>query len=292
MGKLNVRELSPVFGVEVIGLEPKIPLDAETLRELRGLFDKYGLVLFRDLDIDLKVQTYLSWALIGREMPADAAAAAPRGDKGGYYVSNREPDSGAPFGRLLYHSDMMWRDDAYQLLSLYGVEVEEPTTPTMFVSAANGWKTLPANLRARVEGRFAEHGHDATYNDRGGGDGEVLVATFDHEERVRLPIGHRHPRTGETLLYVCQQFTLGIADMAKADSEALLEELFQHLYKPENTYAHQWRKGDLVLWDNLALQHARPNVKVEGPARTLRKTFAPMVPGLKSPPPKLSQLAG
>jgi alpha-ketoglutarate-dependent taurine dioxygenase len=291
MSNISVREVSPVFGVEVSGLEPRTPLDAETLRELRGLFDKYGLVLIRDLDIDLNFQTYLSWNLIGREMPSDPAAAAPRGDRGGYYVSNREPDSGAPFGRLLYHSDAMWRDDASELLSLYGVEVEEPSTPTMFVSAAHGWRTLPADLRARVEERSAEHGHDATYNDRGGGDGEVLVAKFDSDERVRLPIGHRHPRTGETLLYVCQQFTLGVADMAKADSEALLEELFRHLYKPENTYAHQWRKGDLVLWDNLALQHARPNVKVEGPARTLRKTMAP-ISNMKSPPPRLSLLAG
>jgi alpha-ketoglutarate-dependent taurine dioxygenase len=64
----------------------------------------------------------------------------------------------------------------------------------------------------------------------------------------------------------------------------LLEALFEHLYAPEDkVLAHHWRTGDLVLWDNLALQHARPNVGIEGPTRTLRKTFAP-------PPPRSDRI--
>jgi taurine dioxygenase len=209
--------------------------------------------------------------LIGQQ----GAAGEPDAPMREYMVSNKRPGAGAPVGRLLYHSDMMWREDISQLLSLYGVEVEEPSTPTMFVSAAHAWRTLPEHLRARVEGRFAEHGQDATYQDRAGGDADVLTATFKDDERLKLPIGHRHPRTGATLLYVCQQMTHGVADLSRAESEALLEELFEHLYRPEFVIQHRWRKGDLVAWDNIALQHARPNVKAEGPARTLRKTFAP-----------------
>jgi alpha-ketoglutarate-dependent taurine dioxygenase len=83
--------------------------------------------------------------------------------------------------------------------------------------------------------------------------------------------------------------TSGIADLPKAESEALLEELFQHLYAPENVIEHHWRKDDLAIWDNLALQHARPNVEAEGPARTLRKTFAPMPEFLKTKTPQFGQ---
>jgi alpha-ketoglutarate-dependent taurine dioxygenase len=129
--------------------------------------------------------------------------------------------------------------------------------------------------RGRIEGRFAIHAQDATYQQRAGGDADVLVAKFAEEETIRLPVGHRHPRTGETLLFVAQQMTQRIDDMEPAESEALLEELFNHLYRPENVVEHHWREHDLVLWDNIALQHARPNITIEGPARTLRKTFAP-----------------
>ena len=55
----------------------------------------------------------------------------------------------------------------------------------------------------------------------------------------------------------------------------MLEELFAHLYAPENVFEHEWRQGDLVVWDNIAAQHARGNVEMEGPERSLRKVIAP-----------------
>jgi taurine dioxygenase len=275
MAELKLRELNPTLGVEVSGLNPRIPIDESTGRALRNLFDERGLLVFRDLDIDLAFQTSLSGMLIGEKPQSGDVAGVTGGALIEYYVSNKEPGGGAPFGRLLYHSDMMWSENAFQALSLYGVEVEQPSVPTMFVSATHAWRTLPENLRARVSGRFAEHGHDATYKERAGGDADVLVSTFKTEETVRLPIGHRHPRTGQTILYVCQQMTHGIADMLPDDSEELLQALFDHLYASERVVEHHWRSGDLVIWDNLAVQHARPNVGSDGPTRTLRKVFAP-----------------
>jgi taurine dioxygenase len=41
------------------------------------------------------------------------------------------------------------------------------------------------------------------------------------------------------------------------------------------TWQQDWRKGDFVMWDNFAIQHARGEVKSEGPPRTLRKVIAP-----------------
>ena len=60
------------------------------------------------------------------------------------------------------------------------------------------------------------------------------------------------------------------------ESEALLQELFAHLYGPANTFEHAWRSGDLVAWDNLAVQHARGPVQQDGPTRTLRKVISPI----------------
>jgi taurine dioxygenase len=284
MAELVVRDLTPTFGAEISGLDPAIPLEGETLQRLRDLFDERGLLLFRDIHVDRAFQYYLSYALIGREPPAQDPTNNPKRES---LVSNKEENGIAPFGRLLWHTDMMWCEDACELLSLYGLDVGQPSPPTLFVSAANAWKTLPADLRARVEGRIAEHVHDVSY-ERSGGDANVMTAKFDDDDCTRLSIAHRHPRTGQTLLFVCQQMTSGIADMPRAESEELLEALFQHLYAPQNVFAHEWRKNDLVIWDNLALQHARPNVQAEGPPRTLRKTFAPMPPSLMTRLPQFA----
>jgi taurine dioxygenase len=79
--------------------------------------------------------------------------------------------------------------------------------------------------------------------------------------------------------------TARIEGLSDDESEALLEELFAHLYRPEAVFEHDWRQGDLVVWDNLAAQHARGNVKLQGPERTLRKVLAPVqrVEGLARP---------
>ena len=145
-----------------------------------------------------------------------------------FYVSNKEQDGGAPFGRLLFHSDMMWSEHTFQVLSLYGVEVEPPASPTIFASAADGWATLPDDLRAEVESSAAVQGHDEA--DRAN-DPNVLVSTFTDLPTRTTPVALPHPRTGDTVLYVSQQMTQSIDGMEADESEALLERLFAHLYR-------------------------------------------------------------
>lgn len=274
MSKLTVKNLGPIFGSEVSGLEPRIPLDDETIRTLRALFDERGLLVFPNIKADIKFQTYLSELLIGNDVP-DPNALRIKDD---FMISNREPKGAAPYGRLLYHSDQMWSaKDRVDLISLYGKDVGQPATPTMFVSAVNAWDTLPEDLRARVKDRFAVQHYDVdTYRKRAAGDPDVLISTYQTgEDFVTTPIAFRHPRTGRTILYVCQQTTQKIVGMSPEESDEVLEALLNHLYAPGKEFAFPWHEGDLIVWDNLALQHARPNVTVEGPARTLRKTLAP-----------------
>jgi alpha-ketoglutarate-dependent taurine dioxygenase len=274
MTEIKTRKLNPAFGLEVTGLAPRVPLDAETCATLRKLFDESGLLLFRDMADDLKFQTYLSEILLGKEVPDPDALALNT-----CYISNKEPAGAAPFGRLLYHSDQMWSStDRVDVLSLYGKEVEPPVSPTLFVSAVEAWDTLPENLRARAKDCVALQCYDVdTYKKRAAGDLDVLVSTYGGGDAfVITPIAYPHPRTGRTILYVCQQTTQKIEGVSADESDELIDALLDHMYAPGKEIAHHWRQGDLVIWDNLTLQHARPNVATGGPVRTLRKTLAPL----------------
>jgi alpha-ketoglutarate-dependent taurine dioxygenase len=293
MGELQLRELTPEFGTEITGLDAVAALgDAGTCTSLRQQFDTRGVLIFRDLDIDEITQANLIRMLIGIGPlgPGETPSGRPNGDT--FYVSNKEEKGGAPYGRLLYHSDMMWSDHTFQVLSLYAIEVEPPVTPTIFASGVHGWATLPDDLRARVEPLAAIQGHAEQERARAGDDPDVLVSTFENAQMRTTPIGIRHPRTGETVLYVSQQQTREIDGLPESESEALLEELFSHLYRAEALYEHDWRNGDLVAWDNIAIQHARPNVTLEGPVRTLRKVFAPIPPRSAKPTPPRFAKAG
>ena len=70
--------------------------------------------------------------------------------------------------------------------------------------------------------------------------------------------------------------TREVVELPPGESEELLEELFAHLYAPDLVYEHTWSDGDLVVFDNVALQHARGDVERDGPSRTLRKVIAPV----------------
>jgi taurine dioxygenase len=272
---MQVRDLMPMYGTEISGLDPSsASQDGEQRRELQGLFDRRGLLVFKGLDLDQLGQTNLARTLIDMplldELPEGRMGADP------FYVSNKREDGGAPYGRLLFHSDTMWSDDPIKVLSLYAIEVEQPAVPTVFTSTVHGWNTLSEDLRARVAGLHATHGHDDRYPEREMDDDDVLRMTFAEAKTATTPIAHRHPRTGQTMLYVSQQITMQIDELSSDDSEALLQDLFAHLYKPEFLYEHPWEDGDLVAWDNQAIQHARPNLTREGATRTLRKVFVPM----------------
>lgn len=272
MVDFEVHELAPTLGAQITGFDPNAELDDETCRVLREVFDDRSVLLFRDIDISLEQQTRLCRMLIGEPFDeAPAASARP----GPYYVSNKEPDSGAPFGRLAFHVDLMWSPDVFQLLSLYAVEVEQPAASTVFTSSVEAWRNLPDDLRARVDGLRAVHGDGSDYTVRLDGGKEALVVAFETADTVTLPIAYPHPRTGQILLYVSEFNTQRIEGLPPEESADLLKELYAHLYDPSRCVEHNWRNGDLVIFDNIATQHARGNVELEGPTRTLRKVFAP-----------------
>jgi alpha-ketoglutarate-dependent taurine dioxygenase len=288
MGELKVRDLHPAFGAEIRGLEPRIPLDAATLQQLQQIYNERSVLVFPDLDIDEDFQRYLVFALIGEEAPKDRPENVHR--NGPMLVSNKEEGGAAPYGRLLFHCDTMWADTPQPLLSLYGLEVGQPSVPTMFVSMVHGWDTLPEELKERVKGLRARHGHENYYPNRGGDD-DVIDAFYDEEVSTVTPVARVHPRTGKTTLYVSQQVTMNILDLDADENEALLEELFAHLYAPDHILQHDWKTGDLVIWDNQAAQHARGNVNLDGPERTLRKVFGPMVySGVQTKVPSFSKI--
>jgi alpha-ketoglutarate-dependent taurine dioxygenase len=278
LSQLEARDLTPAFGTEIVGFEPQKPLDAETCAFLRDAFDRRGVLLFRDLDIDHAYQVYLATMLIRKEHLADGSAPGVTPIEDTFYISNERPNSAAPYGRLQFHSDTMWADNPFEVLSLYGVNIEQPVVPTTYVSATRAWATLPEELRARVDGREALHTAGEV---RRGDLTDVALTTVAKPPSTTMPIGRRHPRTGETILYICEQMTKEVVDLPPDESEQLLDELFAHLYDPEHHLNHYWREGDLVVWDNEAVQHARPNVDNDGPARTLRKVAFPL--------PKLSR---
>jgi alpha-ketoglutarate-dependent taurine dioxygenase len=267
------RALAQDFGAEVTGFEARFPLDPPERVELQDAFDRFGLLVFRDIELDNPGQIQLSKMLVRRDAEADGGSLPDDPTPGNWYVSNEKEDAAAPYGRLQFHADGMWAKEPFEVISLYGQRVEQPAVPTTFVSAVRAWKTLPDDLRARIAGLEVLHTAGAV----GRGDlADVLPISVERAPTTVKPLVLSHPRTGVSLLYACEQMTREVVGLDPRASEDLLTRLFAHMCDPPARLDHHWRERDFVVWDNIAVQHARPNVSINGPKRTLRKAAHPL----------------
>jgi alpha-ketoglutarate-dependent taurine dioxygenase len=272
VAKLEIRQLTPSVGAEIIGFNPRGEIDDATWQVLSKTFDDRGVLVFRDIDLDTPMQHRIAEVL---QVGGDLSKAKDENSRQFSLVSNKEPGGGSPYGRLLFHSDMMWSDVADQVATLYALDAAQPPTPTVFTSTTYAWRTLPEDLRARVKDARARHQSGQQGRGNSAYEEELIQPKWNTLFDTATPVALPHPRTGQVMLYVGEQHTREIVGLPKEQSDELLDALFAHLYRPEHLLEHHWRTGDLVVWDNQATQHGRPYVTGDGPARTLRKIHAP-----------------
>ncbi len=137
---------------------------------------------------------------------------------------------------------------------LYALEVPTlhglPLGDTEFASAQAAWEALPDAMRHRIEGRQAVF--DFTGRKRAFPPTPTEIA---RNPPVRHPIVRTHPYTGRRCLYVMRDDCTAIEGMDAVESEAMIAALAEHIIKPAFIYRHQWRAGDVLMWDNCTVQH-------------------------------------
>jgi taurine dioxygenase len=255
---MPLRKLEP-FGVE-IGDSLSSLLDLSGTSSLRRALARHHLVVLRGSELDDDTQVQLT-AQLGRVM-REPATEQPRS-----FVSNVREGAVAPSGELVWHQDGAFLQRPFPAIALYGVDVEPDAAPTLFASNARAFALLPPPTRARVQGLQARHVFTsdlaASYT-RSAFDERGTAFSAEH------PVVMHEPTTGAPFLYVNGLMTSVITD-AGEPCEGMLEELLGTIYDDGNVVEHHWSTGDLVIWDNLAVQHRRPAATSDA-VRDLRRT--------------------
>lgn len=191
------------------------------------------------------------------------------------YVSNSRPDGIIREGPLLFHSDFAFTPHPVSIISLHALEVPADGSPTMWADAAAAVDRLPRDLRTRLEGLSVCNCFDML----GEGDHRMRLAEIDpRSPRTVHPVIAPHPRTGRPVVMANAMHTDAIIGLPEAESEALLADLFAVLYDESHLYEHRWSVGDLVVWDNVALHHARGDVGTDEPRTLQRVTVGEFTP--------------
>ena len=257
--KLDVVPLNPYIGAEIRGIDLRQTPDDDTVKAVYQAWLDHLVLIFPGQDLSqedlLRATTYF-----GRTGHLDRPAKyhPPGFSKmlpGIMLISNirenGEPIGALPDGEMMFHHDMIHKDVPSKATLLYSVEIPSYGGNTLFASGYAAYDTLDPALRERLEGKRALHHYNYGSTQRGD---ERGVEAFN--ECVH-PVFRTQEDTGRKAVYVNRLMTVKIIDMDPAESDALLGALFDHAEKSEFVYAHDWRKGDLLLWDNRCSSHAR-----------------------------------
>jgi alpha-ketoglutarate-dependent 2,4-dichlorophenoxyacetate dioxygenase len=265
---LTFRRLHPHFVAEASPVDLRRVRDPETLAAIRGGMDEHAVLVFRDqpftdaeqldfaqrLDGVLHTKLGIS-ALQKNRFGNEALGDISNLDENGEIMRSDNRRRMYGLGNRLWHTDASFQDPAGRYSMLSAKVVPPVDADTEYADMRAAYDALPDNEKARLEGLRVHH--SIAYSR------QTLGFEFSESEQDALkgaihPLVRTIPRSKRRSLYVASHASR-IVDWPVPEGRLLLRELIEHATRPEFVYRHQWRVGDLVIWDNRATMHrARP----------------------------------
>src|ERR1700680_5156639 len=173
-------------------------------------------------------------------------------------VENGKPIGSLGDGEAVWHADMTYVDVPPKAAVLHALEVPPPEAGgnTYFANMFQAYETLPADLKKAAGGRIAVH--DASRNSAG-----ILRKGYKEVTDVRETVGAHHPlvrtdpKTMRKALFLGRRPSAYVLGLEVAESEALLDALWAHATQPRFAMCHEWKVGDVLMWNNLSVLHRR-----------------------------------
>ncbi len=257
---ISIVPLHPVIGAEIRGVDLTKPLDEGTKAAVRKAFEDHVVVIFRGQDLEDEHQI-AAGEIFGkvsiRKRPAVGNLPGGDYDTPFMYVTNIV-ENGKPLGafgdgEMWFHHDTSYYPEPHRATMLYAQKLTTWGGETCFANQYKAYEMIPRALRDKLEGRKVLQVHDYKRRERLNLDVIDLSQVRHHEQ----PIFVTHPKTGRKSLYVSRLMTTRIEGLPKAESEAILEQLFDISEHSSIVYEHSWKLGDLVAWDNWCSIHMR-----------------------------------
>ena len=264
---ISVRPLHPLFVGEVSGVDTGKPIDAATAAALNDAIDRYAVLVFRGQELDDEREMAFALNFGELEIPRSGVAGGKRRlraeiadisnlDENHRLRGRDDPRRFDQLGNRLWHTDGSFRRVPAALSMLYAHRVPKPGPEgkgeTEFADMRAAYDALDEAMKARIDGLIAMH--DIAWSRAQLGFTDLLFG----EKNVLPPVPQRlvrtHPGSKRKVLYVAAH-ACEIVGWPIPEGRLLLRELIEHATVREFVYRHEWREGDLVIWDNRATMH-------------------------------------
>jgi taurine dioxygenase len=251
----TITPLSEHTGAEVNGIDLTQPVDAATRRRLNQTFIDRLVLVFRDQRLTPH-QLLAAVGLFGEVFPQHNSRFALPECPLVHYISNQDfyPDGRRYIPGEGFHTDHSNATSPPKATVLHAVSLPDRGGDTQFVNMHIAYDGLTEDMKERLDGLRAIHVYQSRHSTR-----KLMELSAERRDRVPEavihPIVRTHPESGRKAIYINPIRIEGIVGMPEAKALALLADLLEHATQPKYQYRHEWRPGDIVMWDNRALLH-------------------------------------
>jgi taurine dioxygenase len=261
---MRITNLHSALGAEVTGIDLAKPLSRADADDIEAAWRERLVVVFHGQNLSDPQLIAFSKNFGELDPPGPNPYGEPfNKEHPELNVISNVKENGKPIGNLgdgeaVWHADMTYVDVPPKAALLHALEVPPPEAGgnTYFANMFAAYEALPPELKRAAEGKIAVH--DASRNSAG-----MLRKGYSEVTDVRQTVGAHHPlvrtdpTTGHRALFLGRRPNAYVLGLTVPESEALLDTLWDHATQPHFAMCHEWRIGDLMMWNNLSVLHRR-----------------------------------
>lgn len=297
--KISVVPMNAGVGAEIIGVDLAKKMDDDTFSQVRNAFNTHSVILFRGQRIT--EEQHISFSRKFGDLVIHILSHQLHPKHPEILVVSNIVENGRNIGSYdagrHWHSDLSYSPTPSMGSILYALEVPHddqgnPLGDTMFANTVAAYDSLPEEIKQKVAGLKALFSIEKHFNhyfvdkENNGAKMEPLAPETktaairqDGKKEAIHPVIRTHPVTGRKSIYVEPGHTVKILGIPEQESKELLELLHAQCIRPEFLYRHKWKVGDVIMWDNAAVQHlAVIDYKLPHRRRMQRTTILGTVP--------------
>ncbi|MDE0808470.1 MAG: TauD/TfdA family dioxygenase [Alphaproteobacteria bacterium] len=269
-GQFDVRRLTETMAAEVVGLDLRQRLDAATRDAVYKAFVDNQILVFRDQDLTKEEQI----AFTEQFGTLERHALSNRGTSDSpfvHIVTNMDAEGNltGKLGSTRWHSDKSFRPAPSMATILHARILPPNGGDTVFANMHAAYEALDEAEKAELDEAKVVHSWELS---RENIDRKLSQAEIDDAPPQTHPLARVHPDSGRRALFMgmhASHIEGGSIEAGRARIEALEEHSTQERF----LYRHNWRKGDVLMWDNRCLLHrADPNFEVATHPRMMHRT--------------------
>ena len=280
---LTIKPMHPLFVAEVTDLDLREPLSPEIQVQIQDLIDQHGILIFRDQNISDEQQIAFSQYFGEIEMAnnkhnitkqenrrlSNMFADISNLNKNNEFHAKESRQRIFNLGNRIWHSDSAFRPNPARYSLLSAREIPSKGGDTQYADMHTPYEQLSPKMKELIADLRCEH--SLMYSRTRLGMDQFTDQEKEDFKPVIQPLVRTHPATKRKSLFLASHAGR-IVDWPITEAKLLLEELTEIATQREYVYTHQWKRYDLVMWDNRRTMHRATRFEDTKETRDMRRT--------------------